>query len=174
MEIAPALVPDPIEAFLTNWRNADGSERANYQLFLTQLCTLLDMPLPAPATGQPEQDSYVFERRVQFRHGDESESAGFIDLYRRGEFVLEAKKLKPGLTAPGFDAALLRARSQAESYARARNGVNYRRPFIKIDLPMYQVARACSSEALDLRCSDARASCRVASSAAALASSARY
>jgi hypothetical protein len=33
----------------------------------------------------------VFERRVQFMHGDGSASLGFIDSYRRGQFLLEAK-----------------------------------------------------------------------------------
>ena len=36
----------------------------------------------------------MFERPVTFRHGDGGASAGRIDSYRRGCFVLEAKKLK--------------------------------------------------------------------------------
>ncbi|RUQ31302.1 MAG: class I SAM-dependent DNA methyltransferase [Candidatus Competibacteraceae bacterium] len=130
MDTALAPISDDLATFLADWRKADGSERANYQLFLTQLCTLLDLPLPEPATGQPEQDGYVFERRVHFRHGDGSESVGFIDLYRRAAFVLEAKKLKPGLATPGFDAALLRARTQGEGYARALPVSEGRPPFV--------------------------------------------
>ncbi len=128
------LIPSPatLDAFLTRWRDADGSERANYQLFVGGLCALLDLPAPDPATGQPELDGYVFERRVIFRHGDGSESAGFIDLYRRGAFVLEAKKLKPGVATQGFDAALLRARGQAESYARALPASEGRPPFVVV------------------------------------------
>lgn len=72
----------------------------------------------------------MFERRVYFRHGDGSESVGFTDLYRRGAFVLEAKKLKPGLATPGFDAALLRARTQGEGYARALPVSEGRPPFV--------------------------------------------
>ena len=128
MDTAPT--PDVLDLFLADWLKADGSERANYQLFLTQLCALLDLPLPEPATGQPEQDGYVFERRVHFQHGDGSESVGFIDLYRRGAFVLEAKKLRPGLATQGFDAALLRARSQGENYARALPISEGRPPFV--------------------------------------------
>ena len=30
-----------IEAFIARWADAGGSERANYQLFLTELCTVL-------------------------------------------------------------------------------------------------------------------------------------
>ena len=115
-----ASTPTALDAFLSHWRDAAGSERANYQLFVGALCTLLDLPAPEPATGQPERDSYVFERRVIFRHGDGSESAGFIDLYWRGAFVLEAKKLKAGNTTRGFDAALLRARGQGENTTPAR------------------------------------------------------
>ena len=36
-----------------------------------------------------EQD-YMFERPLTFRHADRSSSAGRIDLYRRGAFVLES------------------------------------------------------------------------------------
>ena len=132
MDTAATPFPDVLDGFLADWLHADGSERANYQLFLTRLCAVLDVPLPEPATGQSEQDGYVFERRVQFRHGDGSESVGFIDLYRRGAFVLEAKKFKPGLAAPGFDAALLRARSQAENYARALPVSEGRPPFVVV------------------------------------------
>ena len=121
-----------LDAFLARWRDADGSERANYQLFVGELCALLDLPAPKPATGQPDQDGYVFERRVAFRHGDGSESVGFIDLYRRGAFVLEAKKLKPGVATKGFDTALLRARGQAESYARALPASEGRPPFVVV------------------------------------------
>ena len=51
--------------------------------------------------------------------GDGSESRGFIDLYRRGCFVCEAKQTGKGLETPGWDEAMLRARGQAEAYARA-------------------------------------------------------
>ena len=130
MDTAPASTT--LDAFLTRWRDAAGSERANYQLFLGELCALLSLPAPEPATGQPELDGYVFERRVVFRHGDGSESAGFIDLYRRGVFVLEAKKLKLDGTAKRFDTALLRARSQGENYARALPTSEGRPPFVVV------------------------------------------
>ncbi|HRZ23254.1 MAG TPA: class I SAM-dependent DNA methyltransferase, partial [Candidatus Contendobacter sp.] len=132
MNAALLLSPTALDAFLTRWRDAAGSERANYQLFVGALCDVLDLPVPEPATGQPELDGYVFERRVLFRHGDGSESAGFIDLYRRGAFVLEAKKLKAGAATQGFDAALLRARSQGENYARALPASEGRPPFVVV------------------------------------------
>jgi len=32
--------------FITRWQSASGSERANYQLFVHELWTLLDLPTP--------------------------------------------------------------------------------------------------------------------------------
>ena len=83
-----------IDAFITRWEAAGGAERANYQLFLTELCALLGLPMPEPAREDTRDNAYVFERRVTFRHGDGTESPGFADLYKRGHFVLEAKKIR--------------------------------------------------------------------------------
>ena len=60
---------------------------------------MLGTPKPDPASDDTRDNAYVFERRVQFAHGDGSSSHGFIDCYRRNAFVLEAKKVKaPGHT----------------------------------------------------------------------------
>ncbi|HEY8857051.1 MAG TPA: type IIL restriction-modification enzyme MmeI, partial [Rugosibacter sp.] len=120
-----------IEGFIARWSAASGSERANYQLFISELCRLLDVQPPQPAMADAGENAYVFERRVTFCHGDGSESAGFIDCYRRGAFVLEAKKLKTG-GAQTFDDALLRARAQAENYARALPSDEGRPPFLVV------------------------------------------
>jgi hypothetical protein len=74
----------------------------------------------------------MFERPITFRHGDGSTSAGRIDLYRRGCFVLESKKLRGLAPGKGFDDALLRARSQAEAYARALPAGEGRPPFVVV------------------------------------------
>lgn len=114
--------PAAVERFISRWQAAGGSERANYQLFAGELCRLLDLPSPDPARDDTRGNAYVFERRVRFRHGDGAESHGFIDGYRRGAFVLEAKKIKARVangSGKGFDDALQRARGQAEAYARA-------------------------------------------------------
>ena len=102
-----------VEAFIARWKSAGGNERANYQLFLTELCELLGLPQPEPAREDTRDNAYVFERRVTLRQGDGSESAGFIDLYHRCAFVLEAKKVRRA-EGKGFDDAMLRARGQAE------------------------------------------------------------
>jgi hypothetical protein len=109
-----------------------GSERANYQLFITELCSLLALPAPEPARDDTRDNAYVFERRVSFTHGDGSHSHGFVDCYRRGAFVLEAKKVKAAAHTRGFDEALLRARAQAESYARALPAAEGRPPFVVV------------------------------------------
>ena len=80
---------NPVEVFIARWQGAGGRERANYQLFLTELATLLDLPTPHQATAEDRANAFVFERRVSFRHGDGSESERYIDLYPHGCFVLE-------------------------------------------------------------------------------------
>ena len=113
-------------AFIARWSGVRASELATAQSFVIDLCDLLGVAKPHPT---PDQD-YMFERPVTFAHGDGSSSAGRIDCYRRGAFVLEAKKLKAGSHTKGFDDGLLRARSQAEGYARALPAVEGRPPFL--------------------------------------------
>jgi hypothetical protein len=120
-----------VEHFIARWQSASGSERANYQLFVHELCTLLELPTPDPAREDTRDNAYVFERRITFRHGDGSESPGFIDCYRRATFVLEAKKIKQA-EGRGYDDALLRARGQAEQYARALPATEGRPPFLLV------------------------------------------
>jgi hypothetical protein len=122
-----------VETFIARWQDVTASELATAQSFVIDLCALLEV---APPHATAAQD-YMFERPVSFRHGDGSASPGRIDCYRRGCFVLEAKKLKVGAdgTATGvttriFDDALLRARSQAENYARALPAGEGRPPFV--------------------------------------------
>ncbi|MBN8728460.1 MAG: class I SAM-dependent DNA methyltransferase [Xanthomonadales bacterium] len=122
---------DAVEVFIARWQAADGRERANYQLFLTELAALLDLPAPEPAGADDRTNAYVFERRVVFRHGDGSESYGYIDLYRRGAFVLEAKDVREA-SPTRYDEGMLRARSQAENYARALPADEGRPPFVVV------------------------------------------
>jgi hypothetical protein len=122
--------------FIARWRGVTASELSTSQSFVIQLCELLGVQPPHPT---PEQ-SYMFERPITFTHGDGSTSAGRIDCYRRGHFVWESKKLKAGIpsqasgAAPtrAFDDALLRARTQAENYARALPATEGRPPFVVV------------------------------------------
>jgi len=103
--------------FEARWKNSGGAERANYGLFLQDLCDLLEVPRPDPTTDNPAQDQYVLERAVQFNDG-QKKSTGRIDLYKRGCFVLETKQgtdtptSKRSWTAPSWA-------SPARSAARA-------------------------------------------------------
>jgi len=129
----PVIMPaaNAIDTFIARWQGVAASELATAQSFVTELCQLLEVDPPT------HQQDYMFERPITFRHGDGGASAGRIDCYRRGCFVLEAKKLKVSRgDAPGgapskvFDDALLRARSQAEGYARALPAEEGRPPFL--------------------------------------------
>lgn len=139
-----------VAEFIARWQTSAAAERANYALFLTQLCDLLGVPQPDPTTDNIEQNAYVFERDVTFQEADGSTSIGRIDLYKRACFVLEAKqgsdaeptdedslfsrgartalsgtKRKKGTAVrgtPAWDDAMIRARGQADRYARALPG----------------------------------------------------
>jgi hypothetical protein len=134
---SPAL----LAPFITRWSKAEAAERANYVLFISELCDLLDVPRPDPASTDTETNAYVFERAVTFHHrGSTKTSTGRIDLYKRDCFVLEAKQyasapdpstgisnlrseIKPrsGVArgTAAWDRAMLEALSQADRYARS-------------------------------------------------------
>ena len=105
------------------------------------------MPRPNPALADDRSDSYTFEHPVTFRHVTGSSSVGFVDLYKRGCFVLEAKQgseaAQPSLLVDsprrrgvgvrgttGWDEAMLRARNQAEQYAKALPAIEGWPPFL--------------------------------------------
>lgn len=115
-------------AFINRWQGVSASELATAQSFVIELCELLGVEKPHPTDDQ----AYMFERPVTFSHGDGSTSAGRIDCYKRGHFVLEAKKVKAGAHTKGFDDALLRARAQGEGYARALPAAEGRPPFVLV------------------------------------------
>ncbi len=69
-----------IEHFIEYWRGAKGGERAQSQSFLSGLCRVLDLE-------EPKDGDYKFEYAVK---GDKAND--FIDLYKRGAFVLESKQ----------------------------------------------------------------------------------
>jgi len=128
----PALDLDAVNAFISHWSAATGSERANYQLFLTGLCQLLETPQPHPAHNEARLNAYVFERRVDIRHPDGSVSRGYIDLYYRRHFVLEAKQTGKALATHGWDQAMLAAHYQADQYVRNLPPEEGRPPFIVV------------------------------------------
>ena len=63
-----ATPTDEVSAFVERWRPGGGSERSNYQLFLTELCDLLGVPRPDPAHPDNAGNHYVFERYSELCH----------------------------------------------------------------------------------------------------------
>jgi hypothetical protein len=141
--------PEQISAFIERWENSGAAERANYALFLSELCILLDLPRPDPTSPDNSQNNYVFERAVTRKNPDGTTSTGFIDLYRRGSFVLESKQganalgdtegsqpAANGKTGHGkrgtlaFDKALERAFHQGRGYITALPPEEGRPPFL--------------------------------------------
>ena len=87
-----AVSTPTIDGFFRRWEASGAAERANYSMFLNELCDLLDVPRPDPAGPDDERNAYVFERAVPFPNPDGSTTVKRIDLYKRDCFVLEAKQ----------------------------------------------------------------------------------
>ena len=133
---------EKIGEFIARWKPSGGSEHANYQLFVIELTELLGLDRPNPATDDDSNDHYRFERPVTFAH-THKRSTGFVDVYRAGHFILETKqgvnqkKNRQGDLTKGtaerkqkrtghgvrgtaaWDDTMLKARNQADNYARA-------------------------------------------------------
>ncbi|MBS7544360.1 class I SAM-dependent DNA methyltransferase [Ancylobacter oerskovii] len=144
----------PIADFIKRWSNLDGGqERANYSLFLSELCDVIGVKRPDPARAAHDFNDYVFERRVERKRPDGTNETGRIDLYKRGCFILEAKQSRlrggkkaviegqadlfattetgPANTAAyGLDHVMVQARRQAERYAASLPADHPYPPFI--------------------------------------------
>ena len=143
-EIDDGLDPERVTGFITRWSESGGAERSNTQSFINELCDLLELPRADPAQEINARNDYVFERSVTRNHSDGHTSTRFLDLYKRGAFVLEAKQsaaggkakadpaqielhgieagnTKTGTARRGTNAwvtAMRKAREQAEAYAK--------------------------------------------------------
>ncbi len=138
------LDPAIVDAFIARWEASGGAERSNTQSFLNELCDLIGQPHPDPVQEANHLNDYVYERSVTRNHADGHTSTRFLDLYKRGHFVLEAKQSaksgkskvdaaqtelhgleagdrKTGTAKRGTNAwvtAMRKAREQAEAYAK--------------------------------------------------------
>lgn len=81
-----------LSPFIDRWSKSAGAERANYQLFLSELCDVLGVPRPEPTVDDDAHNAYVFERGVRFDNRDGTHTTKRIDLYKRGCFVCETKQ----------------------------------------------------------------------------------
>ena len=115
-------------AFIARWQGSTASELATAQSFVMELCELLGVDKPHATADQ----DYMFERPVTFANRDGTTSAGRIDCYRRGHFVLEAKKLKAGAHTKSFGQGLRGAHQQGENYIRALPVGEGRPPFLLV------------------------------------------
>jgi hypothetical protein len=130
-----------VDTFIARWQGlTGGQERANYGLFLSELCDVLGVARPDPS-GDVETNDYVLERVVKETARDGSVSSKRIDLYKRDCFVLEAKQsrqtggtkeiaghkdqsradptpLGQRTATRAWDVLMLNARRQAEDYVR--------------------------------------------------------
>lgn len=131
-----------VESFIDRWSGSGGSEIATAQTFAIELTDLLRVDRPNVSDKDGDFLEYRFERPVLMTHTGRKRS-GRIDLYKKGHFVLEAKQFvgpesadnstlslfldkdTPKQTGHGkrgtarFDDTMLKARNQADNYARA-------------------------------------------------------
>jgi hypothetical protein len=137
---------DAADSFISRWENSGAAERANYQMFLSELCALLDVTRPDPTSPDPEKNLFVFDRAIPRVNPDGSSVTNYIDLYKARHFVLETKQgvgdcggdhqsplSKSGHGRRGtvaFDKALERAYHQARDYITSLPASHGRPPFL--------------------------------------------
>lgn len=144
-----------IEKFIERWQASGGSEMATAQSFAIELTELLDVDRPNVSDKDGDFLDYRFERPVTLTHTGRTRN-GRIDLYKKGHFILEAKQFTStdtkdkntlemflGKDAPKqsghgkrgtakFDDTMLKARAQADNYARAVSKEDGWPPFLMI------------------------------------------
>jgi hypothetical protein len=133
---------DGLEVFLDRWLGSGGSEMATAQSFAIELTELLGVPRPNVSDKDGDFLDYRFERPVTETHTGRKKNRR-IDLYKKGHFILEAKQFvspdtkdkntletflekdTPKQSGHGkrgtakFDDTMMKARNQADNYARA-------------------------------------------------------
>jgi hypothetical protein len=88
------LADDPaaLDEFFRRWKASGAAERANYSMFLNELCDLLEVPRSDPAGPDDEKNAYVFERAVPFPNPDGTTTVKRIDLYKRDPLVNDTRR----------------------------------------------------------------------------------
>ena len=74
----------------------------------------------------------MFERALKEAHADGHESDRYVDCYKRGHFILEAKKVNTGSHTKSYSKTLFGAHAQAQNYARALPAAEGRPPIIMV------------------------------------------
>ncbi|PQJ30171.1 class I SAM-dependent DNA methyltransferase [Rubritalea profundi] len=128
-----------VETFISRWQNSGAAERSNYALFISELCDLLEVERPQPSSEHNNQNDYVIDRAFTRKDKDDNNSTVYLDLYKRGHFVLETKqgsnesggKVGHGKRGTkGWDKALDKAYHQARAYIRDLPAEHGRPPFL--------------------------------------------
>jgi hypothetical protein len=132
-----------IDSFISRWAASGAAERANYQMFLAELCDLLGVPRPDPTSPDPEKNLYVFDRAITRIAPDGTSVTNYIDFYKSSHFVLETKQGVGDLELPSatksghgrrgsaaFDKALERAYHQGRDYITHLPTGHTRPPFL--------------------------------------------
>ncbi|MEZ5413691.1 MAG: type IIL restriction-modification enzyme MmeI [Opitutaceae bacterium] len=145
---------DAVDVFIDRWAKAEAAERANYQMFLSELCDVLAVPRPDPTGPDNAFNRYVFDRSITRAKHDGTTTTVYADLYKRGCFILETKQgahakgdnpdqlgllgedpvpYKTGHGIRGtkqWDLALEKAYNQARGYIRDLPAAEGRPPFL--------------------------------------------
>ena len=124
-----------ISEFVARWSATSDPDRDMLQRFLMELCDVLDLPGPQRAQSVNGENTYTFERNISFSSDTGTESRS-LDLYKKGCFFLNSMQClrcgsnslaNPSLPASSatqrgtrvWEESMLRAKRQAEQYARS-------------------------------------------------------
>jgi hypothetical protein len=84
-----------VDSFIARWTAREGgAERANYQMFLSELCDVLEVPRPEPAGAERALNDYVFERAVSQRESAGATAPRRIDLYKKAVLWRKVRSLR--------------------------------------------------------------------------------
>ena len=144
-------VPPRVEWFIAKWRDSGGSEIGASQMFLVELCDVLDVPRPDAPHPYSDNNGYVFEKKISLQRVGNVAASGRIDLYKQGCFIWESKQgsaphrdipeerrkgtYRRGMAVRGterWDTLMSKARFQAETHARSLPSEERPPPFILV------------------------------------------
>ncbi|WP_297579349.1 DNA methyltransferase [Devosia sp.] len=113
---------EPLEELIAEATASGGSERANYQLFISGLCDVLGVPRPVMSQEANARNDYVFERSLDYRHPDGTTTKLYVDCYKRGAFVLEAKQSARRQAEDERQASLFGSEASSRKLGHAKRG----------------------------------------------------
>ena len=86
-----------LETFIDRWTARRGRrERANYQMFLSELCDVIGVKRPDPSGGDTRFNDYVLRARCPSARSDGGTAPKRIDLYRNDSYWRRSNLRFPG------------------------------------------------------------------------------